>query len=129
CVWKFFQNRIVPRRLEIFHSQPKDRIKPRSRVQHVEIERRQLVAEMQLRIIVERTAEVKAQPLIDRPTDHVAHGVKIKMQIERDIVVEAKAFIINRVATDEAMTKRDNFSRLSPDEKARPLRHGLRDST
>src|SRR5205085_9705768 len=26
-------------------------------------------------------------------------------------------------------TKRDNFSRLSPDEKTRPLRHGLRDAT
>src|SRR5437879_12482249 len=84
---------------------------------------------MQLRIIVERTAEIKAQPLIDRPADHVAHGVKIKMQVERDIVIEAKAFIVNRVATDEAKTKRDNFFRLSPDEKARPLRHGLRDST
>src|SRR5438270_11492657 len=84
---------------------------------------------MELAIIVERTPEVNAQPIIDRPTDHIAHRVKIKMQIERDIVIEAKAFIVNRVATDEAKTKRDNFSRLSPDEKTRPLRHGLRDST
>src|SRR5207237_8498364 len=123
------QNWFVPCRHEIFHCQSKDRIKPRSGMQHVKIERRQLVAEMQLRIIVERTAEIKAQPLIDRPTDHVAHGVKIKMQVERDIVIEAKAFIVNSVATDEAKTKSDNFFRILPDKKTRPLRHGLRTST
>ena len=129
CVWKFSQNRIMPRRLEVFHGEVEDRIQQRSRVQHVKIERRELVAEMQFRIVIERTAAVGAQPLVDRPTNHVAHRIKIKMQIERDIVIEAKAFIVNRVATDEAKTKRNNFSRLSPDEKTRPLRHGLRDST
>src|SRR5207247_586781 len=47
----------------------------------------------------------------------------------RDAVIKAKAFIVNRVATNEAKTKRDNFARLRPDEKARPLRHCLRDAT
>src|ERR1700730_3546250 len=51
------------------------------------------------------------------------------MQIEGDIVIEAEAFVVNRVATNQAKTKGDDLVRLSPDEKAGALRHGLRDAT
>ena len=98
-------------------------------MEHVEIERRELMAEMEFWIVIERTTAVVAQPLIDRPTNHIAHGVEIKMQIERDIVIEAEALIVNCVATNEAKTECDDLVRLSPDEKARPFRHGLRDAT
>lgn|ERR1700736_2239496 len=108
CVWKFSQNRIMPRRLEVFHGEVEDRIQQRSRVQHVKIERRKFVAEMQFRIVIQRTAAIEAQLLIDRPTDHVAHRVKIKMEIERDIVIEAEALIVNGVATNKAKTERDD---------------------
>ena len=67
CVWKFSQNRIMPRRLEVFHGEVEDRIQQRSRVQHVKIERRKFVAEMQFRIVIEWTAGVVTQLLIDRP--------------------------------------------------------------
>src|SRR5207237_9748281 len=36
---------------------------------------------------------------------------------------------INRGATNETKTERDNFVRLSPDEKAHLFRNGLRDAT
>ena len=99
----------MPGRLEIFHGEVEDRIQQPSRVQHVKIERPKFVPEMQFRIIIERTAVIVAQPLVDRPTDHVAHGVKIKMEIERDIVIEAEAFIVNRVAANKTQTERDDL--------------------
>src|SRR5207253_7430291 len=128
CVWKFSQNRIMPCRLEIFHREAKDGIQERARVQNVKIERRELVAEMQFRIVVKRTAAVGAKALSDRPTDNVAHGVEIKMKIERDIVIEPEAFVVNRVAASETQTEGDDPVRFAPDEKARPLRHDLGDT-
>src|SRR5438132_1547985 len=105
-----------------------DGIQERARGQNVKIERRELVAEMQFRIVVKRTAAVVAKPLIDRPTDNVAHGVEIKMKIERDIVIEPEAFVVNRVAANETQTEGDDLVRFTPDEKARPLRHDLGDA-
>src|SRR5205807_10252541 len=78
--------------------------------------------------VITRTATVVAQILIDRPTDHVAHGVKIKMQIERDAVVESEAVIVNGVAANEAKTEGDNLARFSPDEKTRVFRQHLGDA-
>ena len=66
------------------------------------------MTEMQFRIVIEWTAGVVTQLLIDRPTDHIAHRVKIKMQIERNIVIEAEALIVNGVATNKAKTERDD---------------------
>src|SRR5262249_62138790 len=85
-VWKFFQDRIVPRRLEVFQRNPKDWIQKRARMQDVKIERRQLVTEMQLRIVIERAAHIVAYLLVDRPTNHVALCVEIKMKVEHDVV-------------------------------------------
>src|SRR5204863_1216269 len=95
-VWKFFQDRIVPRRLEIFQRETENWIQPGAGVQHVKIERRELMSEMQLRIVIERAAYVAAQFLIDRPPNHVAHRVKIKMKLKRHLVIEADAFVVNR---------------------------------
>src|SRR6266436_5701472 len=49
------------------------------------------------------------------------------MQIERDVVIEPDALIVNRVTTDETKTECDNLAALSPDEEARAARHPLRD--
>ena len=78
-------------------------------MEHVKIERRELMAEMEFWIIIERATAVVAQSLVDRPTNHIAHSVKIKMQIERDIVIEAEALIVNRVAPNEAKTECDDL--------------------
>src|SRR5437773_6533867 len=78
---------------------------------------------MQLRVVVERTAHVIAQFVFNRPANHVAHGVKIKMKIERDIVIESDAFVVNCVATNQSKTERDDLPFDSPDKKARAFRH------
>src|SRR4051794_26451970 len=75
---------IVPRRLEKLDRPAKDRIQQRSSVTNIKVERHQLASEMELRIVVERRAAVKPQPLLDRPRKHIAQGVKIKREIQRD---------------------------------------------
>src|SRR5205085_4674945 len=122
-VWKLFQNRIVPRRFEKFQRDRKNRVQPGARVSHVKIERRELMTEMQFRIVIERTTDVVAQLLLDRPADHVAHCVKIQMEIERDRVIEPEALIVNCIATDQTETEGDNLAFDSPNKKSRPFRH------
>src|SRR5437016_12979509 len=124
-VWKLFQNRIMPRWFEKFQRHGKNRVQPGARVSHVKIERRELMTEMQFRIVIERTAHVGAQLLLDRPADHVAHRVKIQMEIERDLVIEPEAFVVNYVAANEAKTKCDELLLGSPDKKPRAFRHLL----
>src|ERR1041384_7993599 len=94
-VWKLFQNWIVPSRLEKLERDRKHWVQPRACVTYIKIERRELVSQVQLRIVVERTADVIAQFLLDRPLEHIAHRVKIKMKIERDSVIEPDAFVVN----------------------------------
>ena len=64
---KLLQHRIVFRRLEKAQRAPKDRIKQRASVHHVEIERDELAAEVQLGIVVKRAAAVGVQTLRERP--------------------------------------------------------------
>src|SRR6476469_8968863 len=47
------------------------------------------------------------------------------MQIESDTVIEPDAFIIDRVAADEAETERNDLAVLSPNEKPRTVWHPL----
>src|SRR5438270_6200594 len=112
---------------EIFQRELKNRIQKRARVQHVEIERRKLMPEMQFRIVVERTAHVIAQLFLNCPADHVAHRVKIKVKIERNIVIEPETLIVNRVATNQTKTEGDDSVVDSPNESARAFRHIFRD--
>src|SRR5262249_40889135 len=86
------------------------------------------MAEMKFRIVIERAAHVVAQLLLDRPANHVAHGVKIKMKIERDIVIEADHFVVKGVAAKERQTKRDDSIADPPNKKSRGFRHFLRDA-
>ena len=65
---------------------------------------------MQLRLVVERVAVVVLQTLFQRPGNDVAQRVKIKMQVERDAVVQSNAFVINFVVADEAKAKGDDLA-------------------
>ena len=49
------------------------------------------------------------------------------MQVESDAVIQSDAFIIDRIAADEAEAERNDLVALSPDEKARSFRHPLCD--
>src|SRR5438270_14056449 len=63
------------------------------------------------------------QLLLHRPSNYVPHRVKVEMQIERHRVIESQAFVVNRVAADQAKTERDDFFFDTPNKKARALRH------
>src|SRR4030095_2488313 len=109
-VRKPLQNRIVTRRAEIFDETAKNRVEQRICVHDVEIERHKLTIQMQLRLVVERVAVVVLQTLFQRPGNDVAQRVKIKMQVERDTVVQSNAFVINFVVADKAKAKGDDLA-------------------
>src|SRR5438552_3043529 len=58
-VWKTPQHRIMTRRLKIFDGAPEDQVKGRSGVHDVKIERHQITAEVQLRIVIQRAAAIR----------------------------------------------------------------------
>src|SRR5436309_1527527 len=127
-VRKFFQCRIVSGRLEIFQCESENRIQPISRVSHIQIERRELVAEMQFGIVIKRTAHIAAEVLLNRPLNHVTHRVKIKMKLERDRIIEPDHFVVKRIALNQTKAERHDASLDSPNEKAHVLRHLSRDA-
>src|SRR4051812_6886239 len=127
-VWKFFQCWIVSGRLEIFQCETENWIQPITRVPHIKIERGELVTEMQFRIVIERTAHVVAQLLFDRPLNHVAHRVKIKMKIERDWIIEPDHFVVKRIALNQTKAERNDAPIDSPNEKTNAIRHLARDT-
>src|SRR5438105_14036308 len=89
------------------------------------MKRRQLMAEMELRIIIQRSARIISKPVCDSPADHVPHCIKIKMQIERDAVIETETFIVDGVAAKQTKTEGDDPSGLSPDKKTSAFWHGM----
>src|SRR3954447_21097861 len=89
----------------------------------VKIKRHKVAAEMKFRIVVQRAAVIILQPLFERPADDVAQGVKIKMQIVGNGIIEAEIVVVNRVAMHHAQAEGDCTSMLTPDEETRPFRH------
>src|SRR6267378_6873797 len=89
----------------------------------VKIQRREITAEMQLRIIIKRAATIGRQPLLDRPSENVADGIKIEMQVQRDPVIEPEIFIVDGAVVDQANAEGNNTPIDSPDKKTSALRH------
>src|SRR5256886_17452407 len=111
---------------EIFDHPAGDWIQTRARMHHVQVQRHELAAEVQLGSVIQRVAVIIFQSLLQRPRNDVAQRVEIKVQIERYAVIEPDAFIINLFTADQTKAKRDNFAALPPDEEARPFRHPSR---
>src|SRR5438067_13314266 len=106
-VWKFFQDGIVSCRLEIFQCETEDWVQPFARVANVKIEGRELMPEMQLRIVIEGTADVMPNVLFERSSDYVAHGVKVKMKIKRHLVIESYDLVVKTVVEIQSGTNCD----------------------
>src|SRR6476619_6542776 len=124
-VGEFWQHGIVSRRLKQLHHATENWIQQGLSVSNVEIERCQIAAEMQLRIIIERAAAIEGQAVINRPAQNVAQGVKIEMQIERDGIVQAEIFVVDRAVVHHANAESNNASIESPDKKVDTFRHEL----
>src|SRR5438270_1207444 len=92
---------------------------------HVKIERREIATKMQLRVVIERAAAIKGQAIIDGPAQNVAQRVKIKVEIERDRIVQTEIFVINRTIVHHANAEGDDAAVESPDKKTHALRHVL----
>src|SRR6266513_1695917 len=89
----------------------------------VKIQRREIAAQMQLWIVIQRAAKIGRQPLLNRPGENVADSVKIKVQVQRDPVIKPEIFIVDGPVVDQANAKGDNTPIDSPDKKTSALRH------
>src|ERR1700682_1249665 len=84
-----FQDRIVPRGFEKLQHRAKDFVQDGVRMLHVKSQWIQIAAEMQFRLVVQRTASVTLQALRERPGEDVAERIEIKVKIESHAGVEA----------------------------------------
>src|SRR5438132_12236266 len=89
----------------------------------VKVERHQLATEVKFWIVVERPAAIFLEAVLHRPDEHVAERVEIKMQVERDCVIQAETFIVNLAIVDQATTEGDGLALMAPDEKPHAFRH------
>src|SRR5437660_11789878 len=92
---------------------------------HVKIERREITTKMQLRVVIERAATIEGQPILDRPPQNVPQRVKIKVEIERNGIVQAEIFVVDRTIVDHANAEADDAAIESADEKAHSFVHEL----
>src|SRR5881398_1165724 len=124
-VGEFGQHGIVSRRFKQLHHATENWIQQGLGMSDVEIERCQIATEMQLRIVVERAAAIEGQAVIDGPAENVTQGVKIQMQIERDGIVEAEIFVVDRAVVHHANAESNDALIEPPDKKADTFRHEL----
>src|SRR3954468_18140595 len=108
------QNRIVPCRFHQRQNAPEDGIEERRGVLDVQIERTKQAVEMQLGLIVERTADIGRYAVVDAPVDDVAEGDEVEMQVECDTVVEAEIVVREDAVVHERDGERDDSSSVSP---------------
>src|SRR5215203_3896114 len=78
---------------------------------------------MQLRFVIERAAQIPIDTVLNRPADEVAEAQEIKMQIERDAVIEPKVVVVDHAVVHECKTERDDSAVQAPKEKVRAFWH------
>jgi len=89
----------------------------------VEIERQQFEAEMKLGLVVERRRMIGGDSLRQRPSEDIAEGDEVKMQVEGDAIIEAEIFVVEHAVMHEAEAEGDKAAVLSPQEKAHAFGH------
>src|SRR5204863_7580175 len=92
---------------------------------HVKIGRDEIASKMQLRVVIERAATIDGQPILDGPPQNDTQRVKIKVEIERNGIVEAEIFVVDRTIVHTANAEGDDVAIESPDEKTRAFGHEL----
>src|SRR5437588_12443372 len=92
---------------------------------HVKIERRQIATEMQLRVVIEWATTVEGQTVLDGPAQNVAQGIKVKMEFERNRIVQPEIFVVDGAVMHHAYAEGDDAAIESPDEKTNAFRHEL----
>src|ERR1700682_5137970 len=103
----------------------KDRIQKCGGVHDVKIERHQFAAKMQLWIVIQRAADVLIEALLYRPSQNVTQRVKVKMQVQRYLVIQTKTLVVKLAVVHQAATKRDNLAFQAPNEKLDAVWHAL----
>ena len=124
-VRKLTQHGIVASRLEELEKAAENWIQHRLCVRNIKIERNEIATEMELGIVVKRTAAIILQSMFERPFNDVAQSIKIEVKIVGNTIIETKIVIVNRAFVNHANAEGDDFCLLSPNEKPGPFRHSL----
>src|SRR5207248_2667641 len=85
---------------------------------HVNINRLQLKAQTQLRVITEWRTGVTSEPVGQRPVQQIAKRDVIEIQLVRDRVIQTNIVIVECSVPDRAKTKGHGATTLSPNEIA-----------
>ena len=89
----------------------------------VKVDRIQKVSQVQFRVIIEAAATKPLVTICNGPRDHVPNRVVIKVQVERNRVIEPDIFSKDRVSFDHAKGKCNGSPVLAPDEETDFVRH------
>src|SRR3954465_15585314 len=116
-VSKTLQNRIVPGWFKHLQERPEHFVNLWICVRDIGVRRMERAAEMELRLIIQRTAAVTFEALGERPAQDVAQGMKIEMKIERHAVIQAEIIVVDRALMHERHAERNRLSVLAPDKK------------
>src|SRR5207247_4045523 len=117
-VLKSLQRRVVAHGHDPRQRQPEYCICKGRCMTHIEINWIESMPHMQLRVVIQPAAAKPFVSFADPPTDHIANGVVIEMQIECNGVVETHVLRIQRVSLHHA--KAEGHQRVSAPPRKEP---------
>src|SRR5574337_40049 len=79
---------------------------------------------MEFRIIIQRAAAIFIESLFHRPGENVSQRIKVKMKVQRNLVIQPEALVVKRSAVDQTTAECNHPAFLTPDKKSSLLRHG-----
>ena len=95
-VGELLQRLLVAGRFEPRKNPAEYRVTDRRGVPHVKVDRVQPLLQVQFRIVVQGTAVEPFEAVRDSPANQVAEGIMVKVQLERDRIVEAEILGVDR---------------------------------
>ena len=124
-VGKLLQRLLVAGRFEPRKNPAEYRVADRRGVPDVKVDRVQPVLQVQFGIVVQRAAVKPFVAVGDPPADQVTERIVVKVQFDRDRIIEAEVLGMDHIALQEARTEGDDFSVLAPDEETVLVAHPL----
>src|ERR1700682_1717447 len=122
-IGKFLQRLVVTRWLDQRQHPLQYRVFYPRYVPDIKINWVQQMPQVQFRIVIETAAAKPLVAICNRPRNHISHCIVIKVQVERDRIVEANVFGINSIVLDHAKGECHDPCVLAPDEEQNLVRH------
>src|ERR1035438_1200439 len=124
-VGKLLQRLFVAGRFEPRKNPAKYRVADCRGVPDVKVDRVQPVLQVQFGIVIQGAAVERFVAVRDPPANQVTESIVVKVQVDRDLIIEAEVLGMDGVALQDARTEGDDFSVLAPDKETVLVAHPL----